>query len=122
MRKEAYGNANCIVMARTHPVAQYAYGFRRTQRGSTGSYLRPKFFAIIMTEPFNTARYAVIEQCSAGIRLPVRMNGIVKSASRDPGKPILFLNSWFTSSHRSIGLVLVQVTPPRGLFLATDNF
>jgi glycogen debranching enzyme len=64
---------------------------------SVPPYMRPKYFALIVSEAYKAARRAVVEQCSDFVvsghdftqdlaLCSVQMHGLVKSASLDPGK------------------------------------
>ncbi|KAI0046033.1 glycoside hydrolase family 133 protein [Auriscalpium vulgare] len=98
-------------------------------------YLRPKYFAIIMSEAYKAARRAVMEQCSDFVSsghsftqdlalVAVQMHGRVQSASLDPIKetPSLaaglphFAAGWARCWGRDVFISL------RGLFLTTGNF
>ncbi|KIM34496.1 glycoside hydrolase family 13 protein [Serendipita vermifera MAFF 305830] len=102
---------------------------------SVPSFLRPKYFAIVVSTAYKAARRAVIEQSSDFIASghsftqdlalsSVQMYGLVKSASLDPGKvvPSLaaglphFTAGWARTWGRDVFISL------RGLFLTTGNY
>ncbi|KAI6042102.1 glycoside hydrolase family 13 protein [Pisolithus marmoratus] len=116
------------------PVQWFLERFERVKNNAP-AYLRPKFFAIIMTEAYKAARRALIEQCSEFISdghdfthslamCAVQMHGIVKSASLDPVKPTPslaaglphFSAGWARCWGRDVFISL------RGLFLTMGNF
>jgi len=99
------------------------------------SSLRPKYFAIVVSEAYKAARRAVIEQSSDFVSSghsftqdlalsSIQMYGLVKSASLDPGKvvPSLaaglphFTGGWARTWGRDVFISL------RGLFLTTGNY
>ncbi|KAG8831109.1 hypothetical protein FRC18_007134 [Serendipita sp. 400] len=101
----------------------------------TPSFLRPKYFAIVVSEAYKAARRAAIEQSSDFVASghsfihdlalsSVQMYGLVKSASLDPGKvvPSLaaglphFTGGWARTWGRDVFISL------RGLFLTTGNY
>ncbi|KAG2354956.1 amylo-alpha-1,6-glucosidase-domain-containing protein, partial [Suillus spraguei] len=81
-------------------LAQPAQWFKeRTERikASVPSYLRPKYFAILISTAYKAARCAAIEQCSEFVytghdftqnlaMCAIQMHGMVQSASLDPAK------------------------------------
>jgi hypothetical protein len=82
----------------TGPVAWFRERFDRIKE-TVPSFLRPKYFALVMNEAYKAARRAVIEQCSEFISTghsftqdlalcSVQMYGKVESASIDPGKSV----------------------------------
>ncbi|EJF64264.1 glycoside hydrolase family 13 protein [Dichomitus squalens LYAD-421 SS1] len=102
---------------------------------SVPPFLRPKYFAIIISEAYKAARRAAIEQSSNFVvtghdfthnlaLCSVQMYGEVKSASLDPGKPTPsvaaglphFATGWARCWGRDVFISL------RGLFLTTGNF
>lgn len=99
------------------------------------NFLRPKYFALVISEAYRAARRAVIEQSSEFIvqghsfsrdlaMCAVQMHGTVKSASLDPviATPSLaaglphFTAGWARCWGRDVFISL------RGLFLTTGNF
>ena len=98
-------------------------------------YLRPKYFAIVVSEAYKAARHVAIEQCSDFIAsghsftqdlamVSLQMHGLVQSASLDPfkGVPSLaaglphFTTNWARCWGRDVFISL------RGLFLTTGHF
>jgi glycogen debranching enzyme len=104
-------------------------------KASVPSFLRPKYFAIVISEAYKASHRAVIEQMSEFVSAghsftqdlalcSVQMHGLVQSASLDPGKatPSLaaglphFAAGWARCWGRDVFISL------RGLFLTTGNF
>ncbi|KAJ7070105.1 glycoside hydrolase family 13 protein [Mycena amicta] len=98
-------------------------------------HLRPKYFALVISEAYKAARTAVIEQSSSFVSsghsftqdlamCSVQMHGLVQSASLDPSAstPSLaaglphFTAGWARCWGRDVFISL------RGLFLTTGNF
>ena len=98
-------------------------------------FLRPRYFAIIISEAYKAVRRFAIEQCSEFVvdghsfthdlaLCSLQMHGQVASASLDPGKitPSLaaglphFTGGWARCWGRDVFISL------RGLFLTTGNF
>ncbi|KAF8892098.1 glycoside hydrolase family 13 protein [Infundibulicybe gibba] len=120
---------------RLDPPAQWLK--ERFERIKTGvpNYMRPKYFALVISEAYKAARRAVVEQCSDFIvsghsfthdlaLCAVQMHGLVKTASLDPSTaaPSLaaglphFAKEWARCWGRDVFISL------RGLFLTTGNF
>lgn len=104
-------------------------------KSSVPNFLRPKYFALVISTAYKAARRAVVEQCSEFISsghdftqdlalCAVQMHGQVKSTSLHPGKPTPslaaglphFTASWARCWGRDVFISL------RGLFLTTGNF
>ncbi|KAG8949849.1 hypothetical protein FRC04_008152 [Tulasnella sp. 424] len=104
-------------------------------KATVPSFLRPKYFAIVIFEAYKAARRTVMEQCSEFVSnghaftqdlalCSVQMYGLVQSASLDPGKPVPslaaglphFASSWARCWGRDVFISL------RGLFLTTGNY
>ncbi|KAJ6518635.1 glycoside hydrolase family 13 protein [Mycena sanguinolenta] len=116
------------------PAQWFKERFERVKAG-VPPHLRPKFFALVISEAYKAARSAVIEQCSDFVSsghsftqalalCSVQMHGLVKSASLDPGvaTPALaaglphFAAGWARCWGRDVFISL------RGLFLTTGNY
>jgi glycogen debranching enzyme len=104
-------------------------------KANVPNFLRPKYFALVISAAYKAARRAVIEQSSEFIveghtfthdlaLCAVQMHGIVKSASLDPSvaTPSLaaglphFSAGWARCWGRDVFISL------RGLFITTGNF
>ncbi|KAI0792141.1 glycoside hydrolase family 13 protein [Abortiporus biennis] len=116
------------------PAAWFKERFERIKT-TAPDFLRPKFFAIVISEAYKVARRSAIEQCSDFVSTghsfthdlalcSIQMHGMVKSASLDPGKPTPslaaglphFASGWARCWGRDVFISL------RGLFLTTGNF
>jgi glycogen debranching enzyme len=104
-------------------------------KASSPPFLRPKYFAILISQSYNAARRAATEQMSEFVvsghefthdlaLCSIQMHGLVKSASLDPGKPTPslaaglphFAAGWARCWGRDVFISL------KGLFLTTGNF
>ncbi|CAA7267401.1 unnamed protein product [Cyclocybe aegerita] len=104
-------------------------------KASVPNYMRPKYFALVISEAYRAARRAVVEQCSDFVTdghaftqdlalCSIQMHGLIKSASLDPGKPTPslaaglphFTTGWARCWGRDVFISL------SGLFLTTGNF
>lgn len=104
-------------------------------KATVPNFMRPKFFALVISEAYKAARRAGMEQCSEFVAsghgftqdlamCGVQMLGLVKSASLNPGvaTPSLaaglphFATNWARCWGRDVFISL------RGLFLTTGNF
>ncbi|KAH9945728.1 glycoside hydrolase family 13 protein [Amylocystis lapponica] len=116
------------------PAEWFKQRFERIKT-SVPPFLRPKYFAIVISEAYKVARRVAIEQCSEFVSsghtftqdlalCSIQMHGLVQSASLDPGKatPSLaaglphFATGWARCWGRDVFISL------RGLFLTTGNF
>ncbi|KAJ6581356.1 glycoside hydrolase family 13 protein [Mycena capillaripes] len=116
------------------PAEWFKERFERVKAG-VPPHLRPKYFALVISEAYKAARSAVVEQSSEFVSsghsftqdlamCSVQMHGLVKSASLDPGvaTPSLaaglphFAAGWARCWGRDVFISL------RGLFLTTGNF
>lgn len=68
-------------------------------KATAPSFMRPKYFSLVIHEAYKAARRAVVEQCSEFVSsghslthnlalCSVQMYGLVKSASLDPGRAV----------------------------------
>jgi glycogen debranching enzyme len=115
------------------PAEWFRERFERVKK-SVPPFLRPKYFAIVVSEAYKAARRAVVEQSSEFVSTghdftrdlamcAVQMHGLVQSASLDPGTPTSsmaaglphFAGSWARCWGRDVFISL------RGLFLTTGN-
>ncbi len=104
-------------------------------KASVPNFMRPKYFALVISEGYKAARGAAVEQCSEFISsghdftqdlalCAVQMYGRVKSASLHPNHPTPslaaglphFAAGWARCWGRDVFISL------RGLFLTTGNF
>ncbi|EIW79274.1 glycoside hydrolase family 13 protein [Coniophora puteana RWD-64-598 SS2] len=118
----------------TKPAEWFKARFDRI-KASVPPFMRPKYFALVISEAYKTARRCAIEQCSEFVSTghdftqalalcSVQMHGMVHSASLDPSKPTPslaaglphFTTSWARCWGRDVFISL------RGLFLTTGNF
>ncbi|OBZ74017.1 Glycogen debranching enzyme [Grifola frondosa] len=116
------------------PAQWFKERFERIKE-SVPPFLRPKYFAIVVSEAYKVSRRVAIEQFSNFVSsghsftqdlalCSIQMHGLVKSASLDPGKPTPslaaglphFASGWARCWGRDVFISL------RGLFLTTGNF
>ncbi|KAA1468826.1 glycoside hydrolase family 13 protein [Dentipellis sp. KUC8613] len=116
------------------PAAWFKERFDRV-KATVPSYLRPKYFALIISEAYSAARQGAIELCSEFVTnghaftqdlalVAAQMHGRVLSASLDSGVPTPslaaglphFATNWARCWGRDVFISL------RGLFLTTGNF
>ncbi|KAG8899597.1 hypothetical protein FRB99_006561, partial [Tulasnella sp. 403] len=80
------------------PAAWFKERFEKI-KATVPSFLRPKYFAIVISEAYKAARRATVEQCSDFVSnghvftqdlalCSIQMYGLVQSASLDPAKPV----------------------------------
>ncbi|KAI9459032.1 glycoside hydrolase family 13 protein [Russula earlei] len=116
------------------PAAWFKERFDRVKE-TVPPYLRPKYFAIVISEAYKAARRVVIEQSSDFVAsghsftqdlamVSLQMHGLVQSASLDPTRSVPslaaglphFAAGWARCWGRDVFISL------RGLFLATGHF
>ncbi|ODO11295.1 glycogen debranching enzyme [Cryptococcus amylolentus CBS 6273] len=116
------------------PAAWFASRFHQI-KATAPSFMRPKYFSLVILEAYKAARKAVIEQSSEFVAsghslthdlamVSVQMYGLVKSASIEPGRAVPslaaglphFTAGWARCWGRDVFISL------RGLFLTTGNF
>ncbi|KAF7796344.1 hypothetical protein EIP86_007521 [Pleurotus ostreatoroseus] len=116
------------------PAKWYKERFERIKE-SVAPFLRPKYFAIVISEAYKAARRAAVEQCSEFVSTghsftqdlalcSIQLHGMVQSASLDPAKPTPslaaglphFASGWARCWGRDVFISL------RGLFLTTGNY
>lgn len=116
------------------PAKWYKERFDRI-KDTVAPFLRPKYFAMVISEAYKAARKAAIEQCSEFVSTghsftqdlalcSVQLHGLVQSASLDPAKPTPslaaglphFASGWARCWGRDVFISL------RGLFLTTGNY
>ncbi|KAF8957455.1 glucanotransferase domain of glycogen debranching enzyme-domain-containing protein [Flammula alnicola] len=104
-------------------------------KSTVPNYMRPKYFALVVSEAYRAARRAAMERCSEFVSsghaftqnlalCAVQMHGLVKSASLDPAVPTPslaaglphFTTGWARCWGRDVFISL------SGLFLTTGNF
>lgn len=131
---ERYNRQAASFPSLAKPAAWFQERFERIE-AMVPNFLRPRYFALVISTAYKAARRAVVEQCSdfvvSGHDLiqnlalcSIQMHGVVKSASLDPSRqtPSLaaglphFTTGWARCWGRDVFISL------RGLFLTTGNY